>query len=151
MPGDQAPDAQPNAEEEQPEDDRVREMLARIDATLPFGPTFFLRHLGAFVRDCCPDPSEALPFVHVHLSSGDVLDLCHVIGLAPRFVALAVYESGGSARVMRTELVPYEAIVRITVRSGKKEGSHIGFSQEQAPALSTLPEEDLELAATGRH
>jgi hypothetical protein len=89
--------------------------------------------------------------VHVHLSNGDVLDLCHVIGLAPRFVALAVYEGGASARVMRTELVPYETIVRVTVRSGAKEGSHIGFSQERAPVVSTLPEEDLELAASRRH
>ena len=98
----------------------------------PFGPLFFLGHLKAFVRDRCPDPSEARPVVRLHLIGGDVLDVCHVIGLAPGFAALAVYEDGG--RRMRTEIVPYIAIVRVTISADRRE-SEIGFGQTQPPAI----------------
>ena len=75
-----------------------------IDLRSPFGPLFFLCHLGAFVRDRCPDPAESLPVVWLHLTDGDVLDLCHVIGLAADWAALAVRdaEQDPTARRMRT-------------------------------------------------
>lgn len=124
----------------------VREMFAHYDAALAFGPSFFLTQLGAYVRDRCPDIEEALPFVHVHLAGGESLDVCHVIGLAPRWVALAVYEP--VSRAMRTECVPYEAIVRITISPGHAQGDHMGFYQEADPALQETAEETFWRAAT---
>ena len=56
----------------------------------PFGPMFFLGQLGAFVRGMRPPPDEGLPVVEIHLADGDVLDLCHVMGVAPEWVAPAV-------------------------------------------------------------
>lgn len=123
----------------------VHELLGRWEAMLAFGPRFFLAHLGAYVRDRCPDPGEALPFVHLHLASSEVLDVCHVIGLTPRWVALAVYEA--TSRAMRTELVPFESITRITISPGHAQGTHIGFHQETPPALQESAEETLHKAA----
>lgn len=66
--------------------------LAEMLREPPFGPGLFLGQLVAFVRDRCPDPSEGLPVVEVHLADGEVLDLCHIIGATPHWVALAVNE-----------------------------------------------------------
>lgn len=120
-------------------------LLARWEAALAFGPGFFFAHLGAYVRDRCPDPREALPFVHLHLASGEVLDVCHVIGLTTRWAALAVYEV--TSRAMRTELVPYETIMRVTISPGHMQGNHMGFHQEAPPAVQETAEEALNKAA----
>ena len=98
----------------------------------PFGPLFFLGHLRSFVRERCPEPSETRPVVRLHLVGGDVLDVCHVIGLAQGFVALAVYEDAG--RGMRTEIVPYLAIARVTIQADRRE-SEIGFGQKEPPLI----------------
>lgn len=126
------------------------ETLAQL--AVPFGPAFFLTNLGAFVRDRCPTPTEALPVVHLHLASGEVLELCHVIGLAARWAAMAVVDTSASdgSRPMRTELVPYELVVRITIRAGQARGTHIGFHQGSPPVLHTTPEELLQIAGTLR-
>src|SRR5512134_3050886 len=95
-----------------------------------FGPPFFLSRLSSFVRDACPDPEEHLPSVEVHLNDGEVLQLCHIIGIAPHWVALAVFdgESDGHTHApMRTEIVPYMAVMRVTIRPVRRESSHPGF------------------------
>lgn len=125
-------------------DRSLREALGRVDAMVPFGPAFFLTQLAAFVRDRCPDPAEGLPHVQIHLFGGELLDVCHVIGLGPSWTALAVFENDGT---MRTELVPYGAIVRVTVRSGPEDG-RVGFKQGREPVLPMSPEEALRTAAT---
>ncbi len=126
------------------------ELLSRA----PFGPGFFLGQLRAFARERCPDPGELLPCVELHLATGEVLDLCHVMGLAPAFVALAVREArGGSAgegAAMRTELVPYGLITRVTIRPVRGTGPHVGFNPEHAPEVlpqARTPEETLRAAA----
>ena len=112
--------------------------LAESQASLeaPFGPGFFLGQLRAFARDRCPDAAEGLPAVQLHLASGEVFDLCHVVGLGPAFVALAVLEAEGEPARMRTELVPYQLVVRVTVRPPGGRG-HVGFDVEHAPQVLT--------------
>lgn len=124
----------------------VRESFARWDAALVFGPSFFMRQLGAYIRDRCPEASEVLPFVHVRLTNGESLDVCHVIGLSTRWVALATYRESSSG--MATELVPYECITRITIEPGQAEGARIGFQQKTPPTLEETAEEVLLRAAT---
>jgi hypothetical protein len=131
---------------------------ALLEPECPFGPRFFLTQLRAFARDRCPDPAEGLPVVHLHLGDGEVLDICHLIGLAPRWVALAVRETEGKEgpSVMRTELVPYEVIHRVTIRAARPAETHIGFDQGRMPQVFAdaepgpppSPEEALRAAAT---
>jgi hypothetical protein len=126
---------------------------AEVTSTAPFGPGFFLGQLGAFARERCPDPAEALPVVELHLMTGEVLDLCHIMGLAPTFAALAVREgarAGTGDAPMRTELVPYGLIARVTIRAVRGAGGHVGFDVNCAPdtrALGSTPEEALRAAA----
>ena len=130
--------------------------IAAFSERWPFGPVFFLGQLGAFVRDKCPAPCEGLPVVEIHLAEGEVLDLCHVMGVAPTWVALAVNELNArdDEPRMRTELVPYARIVQVTVRSCRSGKPDIGFSDERArrifedgSACLTSPETALRTAA----
>ena len=128
------------------------ELSALLRPDVPFGPVFLLTQLAAFVRDRCPAPAEALPHVHVHLAGGEVLELCHVIALAPRWAAFAIIDASedDGARPMRTELVPYELLVRITIRATPGRGGHIGFHQGSPPAVHATPEEMIQAAASLR-
>lgn len=119
-----------------PDEDVVRAMLAAIDARVPFGPGFFMTQLRAFVRDRCPDPTEALPTVELTLESGEICDVCHVIGIAPHWVALAVREPrAGDEHAMRTELVPYATIRRVTIRPTAAGSGSIGFDRDHGPVV----------------
>lgn len=137
--------------------DQTEEIAVRDEFTsaATFGPGFFLGQLRAFAREWCPSPSEALPSVALHLATGEVLELCHVMGLAPTFVALAVHDEtkGGdrAAAAMRTELVPYALITRVTIRPRRGSGAHVGFDPGHAPrvmANGTSPEETLRAVAS---
>ncbi len=130
----------------------VRKPEEQAEGPWPFGPTFFLGQLRAFARGQCPDPSEHLPAVTVHLATGEALDLCHVAGLAPTFVALAIREhvTSSGKMLMRTELVPYALITRITIRP-VVDAKHMGFDSEHAPTVVSggiaTPEDVLRCAA----
>ena len=109
--------------------------FTRADLACTFGPSFFLGHLGRFVRDHCPDPKENLPVVQVHLADGEILDLCHIIGVSPRWAMLAVRDAAGHGDSMAVELVPYELIRRVRIRTQRAESASIGFSQTRSPEI----------------
>lgn len=120
-------------------------LIRRADSICPFGPSFFLHHLGNFIRDRCPAPAEAMPVVEIHLATGDLLEVCHVVGLAQGWVALAVLESATTEtpHPMRTELIPYSIITRVTIRSGPAREGSIGFDQAITPSTFVTPEKSL--------
>lgn len=121
------------------EGEKVQEQsLDSVSGALPFGPVFFLEQLHAFVRDNCPGTGEHLPAVEIHLVDGEVLDVCHITGLGPHWVALAVYDgeqAAGQPTLMRTDLVPYEIIGRITIRTTRKRTAQLGFEPNLKPAV----------------
>jgi hypothetical protein len=133
-------------------DEAQMQLLAQL-AHIPFGPAFFLQHLTAFVRERCPDPKESLPLLHLHLADGEILDVCHIIGLSRLWIAVAVIEGTGegSKRRMRTELVPYVHIARVTIRSAASGDGTVGFRSETPRLLSDSPEEALRSAGAHAH
>ncbi len=128
-----------------------------LDRRWPFGAMFFLRQLGSFARDRCPDPAEGLPVVHLHLADGEILDICHIIGVAPTWLVLAVNEFEGTSGgpTMRTEFIPYAMVQRVTIRPGHVGGHRVGFDLGRradlvpSPTASKImtPEEAVALAA----
>lgn len=113
----------------------VTNAFARSDVACTFGPSFFLRYLGNFVRDHCPDPTENLPVVELRLGSGATLALCHVIGVSPRWVMLAIPDSRSHAAGMTIELVPYEIICGVCIRTRATGTGSIGFDQARSPEI----------------
>ena len=136
-----------NAEER--DDAATRKALSEADRAFPFGPSFFLLHLARFVRDSCPDPAERLPAVQLHLADGDTLDVCHCIGVSPRWALLAVPDTTGHREGMAIECVPFQLIQRVSIHTRRPEGTSLGFSQHQAP--SVMAAESLLQAAMATH
>jgi len=124
-----------------PKPKNLEAAMRAIAAGVPFGPGFFLKQLGAFIRDRCPDPETNLPGLYLHLADGAVLDVCHIIGIAPAWVALAVRQEDrqSSGPTMRTELVPYSMVVRVTIRAGQHGEAHIGFDLGREPSMVAAP------------
>jgi hypothetical protein len=118
-------------------DASLQALLASADASHPFGPSFFLTHLHGLVRDHCPSPGE-LPRVDLHLQDGEVLHVCHIVGLAPTWLAIAVAETAHPA-AMRLEMIPYGTIVRVTVSTTASSAKGMGFDADHAPAIVTEP------------
>ena len=108
--------------------------LVAADRHAIFGPIFFLQHLRGLVRDHCPDPAEGMPSVGLHLMDGSELDICHIVGIDPHWIALAVREPGEEGRqtAMRTELVPYHMITRVAIYGTRRPiNHHVGFDAER--------------------
>lgn len=126
---------------------KAAEAFLRADVACAFGPSFFLGHLGRFVRDRCPDQKENLPRVQVHLVDGNTLDVCHIIGVSPRWVMLAVRDATNQGDGMAVELVPYEIIRRVGIGSQRAETASIGFAQKRPPEVIS-PETLLRAAMT---
>lgn len=129
--------------------DSIVATLRREDPSVPFGPAFFLTRLGAFVRDRCPTPADGLPIVMLHLADGEVLDVCHVIGLARSWVALAVHDERGlpGPPRMRTVVVPYCAVTRVTFRADTADGVRVGFRQAREPVAFSADSKQASQAA----
>src|SRR6058998_2405097 len=167
QPGTQAPGVVPAAGEAGSASDggptptpEQMEQAALIESSLhhPFGPAFFMTQLRGFAGEKCPDPAVSRPAVEIHLGDGEVLDLCHIIGVTPGWVALAVRdgEEVETPPKMRTEFVPFEAILRVTLRSSRPESPHLGFEASRVPRVLSsrakpemAPEEAIRAAAAG--
>lgn len=139
----------PSHDAEERDDAATRKALSEADRAFPFGPSFFLLHLARFVRDSCPDPAERLPVVQLHLADGETLDVCHCIGVSPRWVLLAVADTTGHREGMAIECVPFQLIQRVSIHARRAEGTSLGFSQQQAP--SVMAAESLLQAAMATH
>lgn len=114
--------------------------FARSDAACVFGPSFFFGQLGQFVRDRCPSAEEHLPLVEIHLTDGETIAVCHIVGIAPRWVMVAVWEKGGHHDDMAISLIPYEIIQRVHIRTRREtDVATIGFQQAHSPTILDLP------------
>ena len=112
----------------------AHELLMEADRAFPFGPSFFLHHLGGFVRDRCPDPQEHRPVVEMHLADGETVTVCHIVGVSPRWVVLAVRAPGSDNEAMAIECVPFAMIRRVSIHSRRANAS-VGFNQARPPSI----------------
>ena len=129
--------------------------LQIIEERVAFGPLFFMRVLRRFVHDWCPEPGEHVPNVYLHLMDGQRLALCNIIAIAPNWLALSVHDEDHPERKqpLRTEIVPYPSIARVTIEAAQAEGP-IGFNTSDPSFMSgdggtsMTPEEALRAVAT---
>lgn len=114
------------------EEQQLAQLLRAVRC--PFGPQFFIEQLAAFVRERCPDPGEQLPRVDLWYG-GEPLAVCHVIAVAPSWVAVAVRDRHSHDAEMRTELISYEMISRVTIGAPVSRSRGIGFDCAHRPEI----------------
>ncbi|MBI2832997.1 MAG: hypothetical protein HYX76_01050 [Acidobacteria bacterium] len=73
--------------------------------------------------------------VQIDLAGGECLDVCHIIGVSPRWVLLAVRDPGSHQGGMAIEIVPYELIRRVSIRTRRAEAGSIGFAEARPPEI----------------
>ena len=153
-----ATELQPTTPPTEREEQQIAQVLRSVRCA--FGPQFFLGHLAAFARDRCPAPEEQLPRVDLWVL-GEPLAVCHVVAVSPSWVAVAVRDRHERDAEMRTELIPYDAITRVTIGAPVSRGRGMGFDCTHEPkiiedvvaparmlAMAAQPSADL-LAAVG--
>ena len=110
----------------------------QVDFTVgpPFNFHFFRTMFPDRVRSMCPGQGEQIPGVVLKSVDDCTLDLCHIMLLAPKWMAVAAFRETGTCEEMDTVFVPYESILRVTVSARDGARRHMGFRFDQtAPAL----------------
>ncbi len=93
----------------------------------PFGPEFFTTVLAESVRAECEGRPEAVPVVELHLADGYTLDLCHIPGITPQWMAAHAYRDRETCAEMDLLFVPYGLIARVTVSLWHRSQRPVGF------------------------
>lgn len=73
--------------------------------------------------------------MQIRLADGESLALCHIMGVTPRWVMLAVHDGASHGDGMAAELVPYEMIRRVYIGTRRAEGSAVGFAQTHSARI----------------
>ena len=108
------------------------EQRSRIYDGIPFDPGFFCEMLPGRVGALCPAPSNNTHVVYLHLTDGTTLDVCHVVKLAPLWIAVAAFRDVPSCDEMDIQFVPYSTIHRVAVTSRGTSERTIGFQPDRS-------------------
>ena len=112
----------------------VRELLKAELAAPVFGLPFFGTMLTSRFETYCSGAGPEVPQVLLHLAGGAVLDVCHVVELTPRWIAMAVFRDDRTCEQMDLDFVPYELILRVTLSSRPAEERPLGFNVRRSQA-----------------
>ncbi len=78
-------------------------------------------------QECQLHPGE-VPVVTLHLATGRVMDLCHIVHLADMWFAVQYFRETESCKDMDLAFLPYEVVTMVTVSIHHPESRRIGFS-----------------------
>lgn len=119
-------------ETKEPLPPRARRVRGRPGSGI-FNHAFFQETLPRMV-ETCPVTVGSQPVVTIWLGDGTQLDAAGIIELEQRYCVLAAYEGLGEDGLERTaddvgfEAIPYELILRVTVRAAPAHG-RLGFAR----------------------
>ena len=102
-----------------------------------FDASFFTTVLPDRVRTECEARPEMVPVVRFRLGDGVTLDVCHVIHLAERWMAVAYFSDAEKCEDMDVAFVPYDTVTRVHLSLHHPQSRNLGFQlerTEKAPA-----------------
>ncbi len=73
--------------------------------------------------------------LEIRLADGQTLDLCHIVGVSPHWVMLAVRDAASRQHDMAIEFVPFEMVRGVRIHTRHAEGGAVGFSQHHPPVI----------------
>lgn len=98
-----------------------------------FDRQFFSTILPEHVRaEAAANPGK-VPIIELYLTSGTVLDLCHVVRLAETWVAVAHFCRDDDFDDADISFLPYGTIVRVKLAMHDEKDRKIGFSTANPP------------------
>jgi len=92
-----------------------------------FDATFFAEVLPDIVLKECKTRPDHVPVVHIHLADSSILDVCHVVHLAPNWFGVAFYRDPQSCDDMDIAFLPYGLVTRLTLVFHRTESRKLGF------------------------
>lgn len=125
---------EPRTEMEAPGASDEQDLSRLLAVGPPFGPAFFATILADRVRAACEGQPDHVPVVELQLADGLTLDLCHVPGIEPQWLATQAYRDRETCDEMDLVFVPYALIVRVTVSMWHPNERPIGFQLAGSPA-----------------
>lgn len=93
----------------------------------PFGSEFFATVLAERVRAECQGRPEVVPVVELQLADGYTVDLCHIPGIGPQWIAAHGYRDRETCEEMDLQFIPYGLVTRVTISLWHRSQRPIGF------------------------
>ena len=105
-----------------------------------FDSAFYTTVFPQLVQQECRRQAEKVAVVELLLGDGGTLDICHVLQLADKWLAVAFFRDPKTCEDMDMAFLPYELVARVTVSFHSPQTRKLGFSVEGGPAtLASLP------------
>jgi len=98
-----------------------------------FDAGFYRSVLPERVAQECKGHPDGVPVVMLHLTSGRMLDLCHILHLADTWFAVQYFRDAQTCQDMDTAFLPYELVGMVTVSMQHVASRRIGFDLEHGP------------------
>ena len=93
-----------------------------------FDSAFYTTVFADLVQRECRRQSGMVPVVEFRLAEGSTLDICHLIQLADKSLAVAYCRDPETCEDMDMSFLPYELVVRICVSFHHAEMRRLGFA-----------------------
>lgn len=99
-----------------------------------FGPRFFRTHFFDHMRQACSVDGHT-PVLELLLTSGQVLDVSHILELKPECMLVSVFRDERTCEDTFNTYIRYQTIYRINVLSKPNDERPIGFQMQKLPAM----------------
>lgn len=99
-----------------------------------FGPRFFRTHFVDYMRQMCSVDGQT-PILELLLTSGQVLDVSHILELKPDYMLVNVFRDERTCEDTYNTYLRYQTIFRINVLTKPHEVRPIGFTMQKLPSM----------------
>ena len=102
-----------------------------------FEPAFYQNVLPDRVRQVCSERPSHVPVVEFRLADGTTLDVCHIVHLADKWLAVAYFRDSSAYQDMDIAFLGYEMVLRVMLSLHDPRARRLGFTLGQpagAPA-----------------
>lgn len=102
-----------------------------------FDAAFYTTVFPQLVQKECRRQADKVPVVEFRLGDGSGLDVCHILQLADRWLAVAFFRDPETCEDMDIAFLPYELVVRITVSLHNPQSRRLGFTIAEPADVAT--------------
>ena len=103
-----------------------------------FDPGFYQTVLPDRVKQQCAMQSGHVPVVEFRLADGTALDVCHIVHLADKWLAVAYFRDASACQEMDLAFFGYEMVARVTLSMHDPRSRRLGFEIGQPETPRTV-------------